>query len=171
MDTDKQYIDLLVDQMRAFHDRDSDAAVNKAHHEAQQLEEQLAAAQLNILNIEAPFNARLSYIKGQIDAMELIYAGQYDGSTKNVDRDLLSIQYRETKSLQVVDKAAVVGVLVANDKVVAGVASFNKKFLRSLKDVGLLDDKAAAYEIKLGTKIIPKEKIVVPATLPPAGEE
>jgi len=62
--------------------------------------------------------------------------------------DIIHANVRVTKSLEVVDKAKVIAVLVANDKVSEGVKTFAKPFLRKLKDVGILGDDAATYTEK-----------------------
>lgn len=70
------------------------------------------------------------------------------GEEKKVEAPGIKIEKKVTKSLQVVDKPNIVSVLMKNDKVNDGISTFNLKFLRSLKDVGLLDDDAAIYSLK-----------------------
>lgn len=65
---------------------------------------------------------------------------------KTYNSALAKVTLRVNKSVIVESKAKIIEVLTKNNKLVEGVSKFDLRFLRKLKDVGLLPDAAVTLE-------------------------
>ena len=94
----------------------------------------------------------------RLNEIEKIFISMYDGK-KTLPLSRVTLNYRETKSLKVLNPGAIVDTLVKINQVDKGVKSFALKHLRSLAEADVLPGDSYQWDVKLNLSV--KEKDVI----------
>lgn len=134
----------------------ADPNINKLKEQIDKLKLALNTAQTALTDLETPELDRLNPFLSRQKLIEDILRDQHDPEHKVKDFEKAKIEWRESRSLKILDTVAAVEILTANKKLEDGIGSFKIPFMRKLKDVGLLDDDVAAYDSKINVYVRPK---------------
>jgi len=158
----EEYLVLLADMDKVQISKEKDKNITAALAELEEANSHLLAANQKVARLREPYEGELATFGARMQLIHKAFLDLYDGS-KDVHMKGLTAKYRVTRTLKIHDKAKAVAVLVANDKttpgtIANGIGTFALKFMRSLKEVGFLDDETASYTEKVNVNLYPVEE-------------
>jgi hypothetical protein len=99
-----------------------------------------------ISELERPYTDQISELTEYIEKEHERLIGGWDITDKTYVCEMGTATLKTTKSLKISDKKRLIAVLLNIDKLPESIRSWNLSYLRTLKDVDLIEDSIAFYE-------------------------
>lgn len=144
MNFEDEYLKTRAELDKLINEREGDPTIARVDREIARLNSERD-------EIIQAYTEKISPIEKKLGEIQQAFLGLYDGQ-KTLILNKLTLSFRETRSLRVIDSNAIVDTLIKIGQVSKGVKSFALKHLRTLADAEVLP--AGSYEWDVKTSVI-----------------
>lgn len=150
MEIENEWIQLQEEKDKLMTEIDDDPVIAKIDGEMETLRGRREV-------IVAAHELRMIPVITRLHTIEQEFLSMYDGQ-KTLPLDVLTLTFRDTKSLKVLDKGAIVDTLMKIKQVEKGVKNFALKHLRALAEAEVLPEESYEWDTKRNVSVKEREE-------------